>query len=322
MPNTLLVTGAAGFVGSAVVQRALAAGWRVRAAARQPSRRGAAPQVERIEIGDLAGPVDWGAALRGVDAVAHCAARVHVMREAADDPLAAFRAVNVAATLSLARAAAAAGVRRFVFVSTIGVNGAETRERPFRADDAPAPHSPYAVSKREAEHALLAATVQSGLEVVIMRPPLVIGPGAPGNYGRLLRWLQRGLPLPLASVRNRRSFVGRDNLADLIVVCLAHPRAAGSTFLMRDDEELATPELLRRTAAALGRRASLWPMPTALLRAAAAAVGRGAIAQQLCGSLQVDDGATRERLGWSPAVSLDVEIQRAAEHQLRRGAAT
>jgi nucleoside-diphosphate-sugar epimerase len=270
--------------------------------------------VAALDLGDLAREIDWRKALEDVDAVVHCAARVHVMRESAADPLAAFRAVNVAATLNLARQAVAAGVRRFVFVSTIGVNGAETFERPFSAADTPDPHSPYATSKHEAEATLRTLALETGLELVIVRPPLVIGAGAPGNYGRLIKWLQRGLPLPLASVRNRRSLVGRRNLADLIVTCLAHPYARGQTFLVRDSEDLSTPELLRRTASALGRTARLLPMPPAVLRAAANAAGRGAMAQQLCGSLQVDDRPTRERLNWLPAIPLDVEIRLAAKH--------
>ena len=239
------------------------------------------------------------------------------MRDSAADPLAAFRAVNVAATLNLARQATEAGVRRFVFVSTIGVNGAETFGRPFTAEDAAAPHSPYAVSKHEAEVALQELAQRTGLELVIVRPTLVIGPGAPGNFARLIGALSRGLPMPFAAVRNRRSLVGRDNLADLIVTCLAHPQAKGRTFLVSDDEDLSTPELLRRTASALGKRARLIPVPAAILQGLARMLGRSAMAQQLCGSLQVDSRATRERLGWAPTVPIDVEIQRAADHFLQ-----
>jgi nucleoside-diphosphate-sugar epimerase len=314
MAGEVLVTGATGFVGGAVVERAAGAGWRVRAAARRATLRAWQPGVTALNLGDLSHEVDWRKALEGVDAVVHCAARVHVMRESAADPLAAFRAVNVAATLNLARQAVAAGVGRFVFVSTIGVNGAETFDRPFSAADAPDPHSPYAASKHEAEAALRSLAIETGLELVIVRPPLVIGAGAPGNYARLMRWLQRGLPLPLASVRNRRSLVGCRNLADLIVTCLAHPDAPGQTFLVCDGEDLSTPELLRRTASALGRTARLLPMPPKVLRAAANLAGRGAMAQQLCGSLQVDDRPTRERLNWFPAIPLDVEIRLAAKH--------
>lgn len=314
-PRRVLVTGADGFVGAALLTAAAGRGWAVRAASRR-CLGGGLTGVEPVSGVDLSAGADWRGLVRGVEAVVHCAARVHVMHESAADPLAAFRTVNVDGTLALARQAAAAGVRRFVFVSTIGVNGAETFRRPFRADDTPAPPTPYARSKHEAEIGLQQLARQTGLELVIVRPPLIHGPGAPGNFGRLLRVVQRGLPLPLATVDNRRSLVGVANLSNLLATCIDHPRAVGQTLLVADGEDLSTPELVRRIARALRTRARLFPFPVRALRSLAAALGRESAAQQLCGSLQVDDSATRARLGWTPITRLDAELDRAARHLL------
>ena len=311
----MLVTGASGFVGAAVVRHAATKSWRVRAAARRPLVDLPAP-VELVCGGDLAVASGWSTVLDGVEAVVHCAARVHVMRETAADPLAAFRATNVAGTARLARQAAAAGARRFVYLSSLHVNGNETFDRPFTAADTPAPRTPYAVSKLEAEVALGDIATETGLEVVVLRPPLVFGPGVAGNFAQLMRALYRRLPLPFGAIGNRRSLVGLDNLVDLILVCARHPQAAGRTFLVSDGEDLSTPELLRRTAAALGVRAGLLPVPAGALRALAALVGKGDIAQRLCGSLQVDMGATRKQLGWSPPCSVDAQLRRTADHFL------
>lgn len=313
--RTLLITGAGGFVGGAVVRRAAADGWLVRAASRRTVSN-AAPNVQPIIAGDLARDADWSAALDGAEAVVHCAARVHVMNETVANPLSAFRAVNVAGSVRLASQAAAAGVRRFVHLSTLHVNGNETFERPFVPDDSPAPRSPYAVSKHEAELALAAVARESGLDLVVIRPPLVYGPGVVGNFAQLMRVVQRGVPLPFGTVCNQRSLVGLDNLVDLIVACLDHPQAANGTFLVSDGEDLSTPALLRRTAAALGVPARLLAVPPAALRALARLAGKAEAAQRLCGSLQVDISATRERLGWSPTFSVDAQLRRTAEHFL------
>jgi len=242
----------------------------------------------------------------------HCAARVHVMADTAANPLAEFRRVNVQGTLNLARQAAAAGVRRFAFVSSIGVNGAETFGLPFSAQDVAAPHSPYAVSKYEAELGLQALAAETGMEVVIIRPPLVYGLGAPGNFGSLIRWLRRGVPLPLGAIHNQRSLVSLDNLVDLIVTCLTHPAAINQTFLVSDGEDVSTTELLRRMGQALGRPARLVPVPVSWLKLAAKLVGKPDVAQRLCGSLQVDIEKTRRLLGWTPPLSLDQGLKRAA----------
>lgn len=299
-PKKILITGATGFLGRAVLGRLGRSPGRVRAAVRRDFG-GWVAGVEGVRAPDLAEDADWSAALAGVDAVVHCAARVHVLRETAEDPLAAFRAVNVDGTLALARQAAAAGVRRFVFVSSIGVNGAETHGRGFRHDDAPAPHSPYAVSKWEAEQGLWALAAETGLEVVVIRPPLITGPEPKGNLATLERILATGLPLPFGLAdKNRRDLVSLEVLADLIDVVIDHPAAAGETFLVSDGRPVSTRDLLERMAAARGRRLRLLPVPTGLMAWPLRLAGKGALASQLFGDLEVDIRHTRETLGWEP----------------------
>lgn len=270
-----------------------------------------------VEIGELAADSDWSAALDRADVVIHAAARVHVMNDAASDPLAEFRRVNVEGTLALARQAADAGVRRFVFISSIKVNGESTDpERPYRADDIPAPVDPYGISKEEAEQKLRVLALECGMEVVIIRPPLVYGPGVKANFQSMMNWLSRGIPLPLGAIRNRRSLVALDNLVDLIVICIDHPGAANQIFLVSDGEDLSTTELLQRMGRALGKPARLLPLPMSLLDFAARLLGKASIAQRLCGSLQVDISKTRELLGWEPPVSVDEALAKTAHHFL------
>lgn len=304
-----MITGATGFVGRAVADLATRSGWLVRAAVRSTP---VAPHVGREVVGhlDLAATTDWHDAMEGVDAVIHCAARVHVLKETTNDPLAEFRRVNVEGTRRLAEQAASQGVRRFVFVSSIGVNGSETFEVPFRADDLPSPATAYARSKLEAEQVLLGLARSSTMEVTIIRPPLVFGPGAPGNFRMLLRAIRWGLPMPFGAVQNRRSMVAIDNLADLLLLCISHPGAANQTFLVSDGEDLSTPELLRRISAALKRPARLVPVPVAFLELAARALGQHAKFRQLCGSLQVDIEKTRALLGWAPPCAVDDALAR------------
>jgi nucleoside-diphosphate-sugar epimerase len=310
----VLVTGANGFVGQAVLLRLNGMGGftaigSVRRAAMLAD--GGAPLAA---VGELSAQTDWSAALAGAQAVVHTAARVHVMQEAAADPLAEFRRVNVQGTLNLARQAAAAGVRRFVFVSSIKTNGEATQPGfPFTADDAPAPVDAYGISKMEAEQGLLAVSAQTGMEVVIIRPPVVYGPGVKANFAAMMHWLRRGVPLPLGAIHNRRSLVALDNLVDLIVLCLSHPAAANQTFLVSDGEDVSTTQLLRRMGQALGCPSRLIPVPASILKIAAALVGKSDVAHRLCGSLQVDITKTRQLLGWTPPLSLDEGLKRATE---------
>lgn len=270
--------------------------------------------VTPFVVGDLEPSTDWSAALNGVAVVVHCAARVHVMVDVAANPLDEFRRINVIGTLNLARQAAAAGVRRFVFISSIKVNGEKTeRGHSFSADDTPAQVDAYGVSKMEAEQGLLALSVQTGMEIVIIRPPLVYGPGVKANFASMMRWLRRGVPLPLGALHNERSLVALDNLVDLIVTCLTHRSAAGQIFLVSDGEDVSTTELLRRMGQAMGRPACLIPVPESWLKVAAAMVGKEDVAQRLCGSLQVDIEKTRQLLGWKPPLSLDQGLKKAAE---------
>lgn len=310
----LLVTGASGFVGRALVEHFSAlSGYQVRAAVRNPARLAAAPaNVALTTVGELAPHTDWQMALAQVDAVIHCAARVHVMNEREADPLAEFRRVNVEGTLNLARQALAAGVKRFVFVSSVKVNGEQTPTgQPFRADDKPRPMDPYGISKLEAEQGLLALEEQGGMEIVIVRPVLVYGPGVKANFLSMLRWLDKGLPLPLGGITgNRRSIVALDNLVDLIAVCLTHPEAAGQIFLASDGEDLSTTALLRRVAQALGKRPLLLPAPAPLLTLAARLLGKPGVAQRLCGSLQVDIEKNRRLLNWTPPVKVDEALRK------------
>ena len=312
MTPQLLITGVTGFVGKAVCEQAARHGFAVKGALR--IRGEMLSCIEPFVVGEINVATDWGSALRDVNAVIHLAARVHVMHDTAADPLTAFRAVNVEGTLNLARQAAAAGVRRFVFVSSIKVNGESTRPgQPFTAGDVPAPLDAYGVSKMEAEQGLRELSAQTGMKVVIIRSPLVYGPGVKANFAAMMRWLNRGVPSPLGAIHNQRSLVALDNLVDLIVTCLTHPAAANQTFLVSDGEDVSTTELLRRMGRAMGCSARLIPVPASWLKLAATLVGKQDMAQRLCSSLQVDIAKTRDLLGWRPPLSLDQGLKKAAE---------
>ncbi len=266
--------------------------------------------VTAVTSPELDGSADWRALLEGVDVVVHCAARVHVMHDRSADPIAEFRRVNVEGTRVLALQALAQGVRRFVFVSSIKVNGESTPiDRPFRADDVPAPADPYGISKNEAEQALRAIAAGSGLELVIVRPVLVYGPGAKGNFSALMKAVARGWVLPLGAITNARSLVALENLADLLTVCVQHPAAAGQVFLAADGDDVSTPELIRRIGKAVGRRPRLMAVPPGLLAVAASILGRAAAAQRLCQSLRVDIGNSAALLQWQPSVTMMQQLQ-------------
>jgi UDP-glucose 4-epimerase len=316
--TTVLVTGANGFAGRALCAELVRRGYKVRGAVRSLSRI-SDPIGEPVEVGDINAATDWSGMLAGIDAVIHLAARVHLMREDAVDPLAEFRKVNVEGALNLAGQAAKAGVRRFIFISSIKVNGESTPlGKPYTADDKPAPSDPYGISKHEAEEALRQIAAETGMEVVIIRPPLVYGPGVKANFLTLMRWLNKGLPLPLGAIDNKRSLVALDNLLDLIVTCMDHPGAVNQTFLVSDGDDLSTPELMRRIASALGRRAWLLPVPIWLLQICAGLLGKRSAVQKLCGSLQLNIDKTREQLGWMPPLRVDEALRITAEDFLRR----
>lgn len=311
--KTVFITGASGFLGQVLLGRLInTQGYAPRAAYRL-NRMGVHSQVESVRVGDIGEHTDWAEALSGVNCVVHLAARVHVMQENSNDALTAFRQVNVSGTINLARQAIAAGVSRFIFMSSIKVNGEQTgAEVPFSPDDQPAPKDPYAISKWEAEQQLLKLAEECSMEVVIIRPALVYGPGVKANFLSMMSWLASGWPLPLGSIHNKRSLIAIDNLVDLILICIEHPAAANQVFLAADGEDISTTELLLRMGDALGKPVHLFPVPAWLLEVVAALVGKRSIAQRLCGSLQVDISKTQDLLGWTPPVDVDAALRKTA----------
>lgn len=320
---TTLVTGGSGLVGGALISLLMRNDVDVRIAMRPQSKfrpEGFTRAIPAYIISDVGPATDWTDALDGVQSVIHLAARVHVMKEKANDPLAEFRHVNTLGTTRLAHMAARAGVKRLVYVSTIKVNGESTAGSPFDEDDTPRPSDPYAISKWEAEQELHRISAETGMQIVIVRPPLVYGPGVGGNFLTMLKWMDRGIPLPLASVDNQRSLVGLNNLVSVLMACLSQPRASGELFLASDGEDLSTPELLRRTAQALGKSPRLFPFPVGLLRRTARLFAKGNACERLCGSLTVDSSKANRVLGWNPVSTVDDELRRTAEWYLRRSA--
>lgn len=333
MLNRIAISGASGFIGFALGAELIRRGVMVRAAVRSLNMAASDDSgIEFVAVGGIGAETDWSRGVSGVDCVIHCAARAHVMHETESDALSPYRAVNVEGTRCLAEQAAAAGVQRLVYLSSVKVNGERTfsphpshipkgdgkLKEFFSANDNPEPEDPYGISKWEAEEALHEVSEKTGLEVVIIRPPLVYGPGVKGNFLSMLGWLSRGVPLPLGAIKNQRSLVGIDNLVDLLITCIDHPAAANQTFLVSDDEDLSTTELLRRLGAVLGKPARLVPVPASLLELAGRLVGKQDIAQRLLGNLRVDISKTREMLDWAPPVSVDEGLSKTAEWFLNK----
>lgn len=304
----ILVTGANGFVGSALCAALTARGTRLRRAVRSRPAD-AAPDDETVAVGSLGPSTDWSAALAGIQVVVHLAARVHVMQDTAQDPLAEFRLVNTEATRRLAEAAQAAGVRRLIYVSSIKVNG-EATTRPFTELDTPDLSEPYAISKWEAEQLLLQRHQPGSFEVTIVRPPLVYGPGVGANFLQLIKLVDLGIPLPFGATGNLRSMVALANLCDLLITCIDHPAASGEVFLVSDGTDLSTTELVRRLAHHLQRRPLLLPVPRPAVELPARLLGKEALVLRLWGSLQVDTRKARTLLGWSPVLGVDEALER------------
>jgi nucleoside-diphosphate-sugar epimerase len=310
MNERVLVTGANGFVGRYVCRKLIASGFSPIAGIRDlrvwPELQQAITGLNEVSLlGDLSANPKLRDSLSGASVVVHLAARVHVMRESARDPLQEFRKVNVIGTKSIALAAVAAGVRRLIFVSTVKVHGESTSGNPFCEDTPSNPEDPYAISKWEGEEALRAVAAESGLEVVIVRPPLVYGPGVRGNLLRLIRLVNLALPLPWPKGANCRSMIGVDNLADLLVRCVDHPQAAGQSFLVKDSEDVSTRELMTRLARFLSRPLRLFPAPEPLIRLAAILALKQEIVSRLLDSLVIDSGRAQQLLEWAPPLTLD-----------------
>ncbi|MFZ2169312.1 MAG: SDR family oxidoreductase [Methylococcaceae bacterium] len=314
----VLITGINGFVGKALGDELVMKGFNVNGAVRSSVPVDFPDTISKFVIKDIDSKTDWQKALEGVEVVIHLAARAHIMKDTASDALAEFRRVNVEGTLNLARQALLAGVQRFIFISSIKVNGEGTLlGQPYTEADQVAPVDPYGISKREAEVALHQLAGETGMEIVIIRPPLVYGPGVKANFQSMMRWLEKGMPLPLGAIYNRRSLVALDNLIDLITTCIHHPAAANQIFIAGDGEDLSTTELLQRLASALGKTAWLVPMPVRVLICVASLLGKQTVAQRLCGSLQVDISKARYLLGWTPPISVDEALHKTAQHYMK-----
>ena len=315
--NEILVTGATGFIGQAVVVELLKQGFNVNAAVRKTSP--ALPEaVQQHIVGDLSTLTEKLSVLQNTDVIIHLAARAHIMHETADEPLTEFRKVNATTTLNLARQAVEAGVKRFIFISSIKVNGETTAPgQAFQAEINTPPSDPYALSKYEAEYGLLSLAKNTEMEVVIIRPPLVYGPGVKANFSSLIEWLNKGLPLPLGAVNNQRSLIALDNLASFIIHCIDHPKAGNEIFLPADAEDVSTTQLLHKIARALHKKARLLPVPACWMTFIARLMGKQAINSRLFASLQVDSSKTRDLLDWQPVVTMDEQLSKIAENYLQ-----
>jgi nucleoside-diphosphate-sugar epimerase len=303
----VLVTGANGFIGHALCARLLSEGFYVRGAVRERSSTCEPQGIDISIVNSIRRDTDWTNVLRGIDVVIHLAARVHVMRESAHDPLLAFREVNVIGTERLAQMSVSAGVRRIIYISSIGVNGNSTEQKAFTEDDIPSPCSPYAISKWEAEAIIRAFS--GSMEVVIVRPPLVYGPRAPGNFSRFMQFINSGFPLPFEGINNRKSFIYLENIIDALIKCVQKVEAIGKTYLVSDGQDVSTPELIRMIAGAMGKKARLFPCPTPLLKMIGKIAGKSDEIERLTGSLQIDSSKIRRELGWKPPFTMEQGIR-------------
>ncbi len=310
--SSILITGSTGFVGSALLLNLSMRHYSLRQLVR--GKKGLDnPNIKTFRIDDLDNVVDLSLPLKNLDVVIHLAARAHVMREAHVDPMAEYRRINVESTLNLARQAASLGVKRFIFVSSIKVNGECTeKDIPFRANDKPNPQDPYGISKLEAESALMQLSKETGMEVVVVRPPLVYGPKVKANFLSMMKWLHKSIPLPFGKIDNKRSLVFIDNLVDLLIRLIDHPKAAGQVFLVSDDHDVSTTALLKSMSFALGKKTLLIPVPVFLLQAVFFFMGKSSLSQRLLGSLRLDISKTKEILDWTPPVSFEEGIKRTA----------
>lgn len=311
----IFLTGATGFVGGAVMEYVSGMAEKaLRVCARRPEALPELAGVEVVTVPSISAKTEWRTVVGNIDVIIHAAARVHIIKEQAADPLSEIRAVNVDGTLKLAQQAAEAGVQRFIFLSTIKVNGERTFPgAPFTADDEPAPVDPYGISKMEAEEGLRHIAEETGMEVVIIRPPLVYGPGVKANFRDMMSWIYRGIPLPFGAIQNKRSLIAIENLVGLIETCISHPAAANETFLVADGEDLSTTEIIRCLVLGMNRRVFLPPVPQAMLRKGLELLGKKNIAQRLCDNLQVDIRKTQERLGWVPSISTENALRKTAQ---------
>lgn len=320
----ILITGATGFVGCSLVERLSEEGCNITVLVRQLTSifpkdvlQVADCELKNWLLNDLSFNGKMYQALHSIDVVIHLAARVHIMKDEASDPLREFRKVNRDASLTLAEMAAKIGVKRFIYLSSIGVNG-DKSSSPFSELDEPLPHNDYAVSKYEAEHGLLNLAKQTGMEVVIIRPPLVYGPGVRANFASMMKWVNKDVPLPFGSIHNRRSLVALDNLVSFIIHCIEHPEAANEIFLISDDEDVSTPELLQKVAKSLGKQIRLIPVPVSWMAFAAKLIGKKAMANRLFGSSQVDISKAKNLLGWQPVITMNEQLKKTADAYLNK----
>ncbi|KOY60624.1 nucleoside-diphosphate sugar epimerase [Photorhabdus heterorhabditis] len=298
----ILLTGSTGFVGSSILDKLSRKSFRTFGRVRP------ANQLADFFSGSIDANTDYSLALKDVNVVIHSAARVHITNDSSLDPLAAYREVNTEGTLNLARQAAQAGVNRFIFISTIGVNGRRTIDHPFRISDLPSPWDFYSQSKYEAEVGLWDIQATTGMEITVIRPPLVYGPNAPGNFGKLVNAITTERWLPLGAIHNKRSFVALDNLVDLVITCIDHPNAANQTFLISDDQDVSTTEFMKKIANALGKPSKLIPIPMGFIRFVAGIIGKKSVAERLCNSLQIDISHTKYTLNWVPPVTMEQQL--------------